>query len=125
MTEFLYKELTYKLQGCFFSVYNALGFGHKETVYQKAPEIELKKNQIVFEPQKILNIYYNKERVGNYRPDLVIDNKIIVEIKAVDFVPKDYEKQLLYYLKGTEYKLGYLVNFGNPKLYIKRFIWTP
>ena len=54
-----------------------------------------------------------------------IDNKIIVEIKAVSFMPKDYETQLTYYLKGTNYKLGFLINFGSKKLNIKRRVWTP
>lgn len=123
--KFLYEELSYKLRGCVFSVYNTLGFGHKESVYQKALADELAKMKLNFEREKTIPITYNGKQVGVYRPDFVIDNKIIVEIKAVEFMPKSYETQLVYYLKGTNYKLGFLINFGGTKLDIRRRIYTP
>ena len=67
---------------------------------------------------------YKGTDVGNYRPDLVVEDKIILELKAVEFMPKTFETQLINYLKTTGYKLGLLVNFGAPKLYIKRLVWT-
>lgn len=120
----LYSRLTYKIRGSIFNVYNVLGFGHKEGVYHKALAHELKKNNVAFEEEKSLDVTYDNTKVGTYRPDFVIDGKILIELKAVPFLPKEAETQLLYYLKGTNYKLGLLVNFGSAKLEIKRKIWT-
>lgn len=125
MSNILYSDLSYQLQGCFFKVYNTLGFGHKEVVYQRALEEELKLKYIPFQKEMPLSIIYNYKKIADYIPDLTIDNKIIVEVKALEFLPRKIMTQLIYYLKGTNYKLGYLVNFGTPKLQIIRRIWTP
>lgn len=124
-TDLLYPQLSYKLQGCFFAVYNGLGFGHKEVVYQRAIEEEMMKQHILSEKEACLPILYNNKKIAEYRPDFVIDKKIIVEIKALEFLPDKLITQLIYYLKGTNYTLGYLVNFGAPKLQIIRRVWTP
>jgi len=123
--DFLYEDLSYKIRGCAFKVYNTLGFGHKENVYQKALALEFKETGINFEKEKVLPVLYGGKKVGNYKPDFIIENKIIIEIKAVPIMPKDYETQLTYYLKGTNYKLGFLINFGSKKLDIRRRIWSP
>jgi GxxExxY protein len=120
----LYENLTYKLRGCFFNVYNELGFGHKEAVYQRALAIELDKKGISFEREKSLSIKYDGDKVGSYIPDFVVEDKIIIEVKAVEYLPAVYEQQLVRYLKATEFKLGFLVNFGAKELFIKRKIWT-
>lgn len=120
----LYADLTYRIRGAIFNVYNELGFGHKEQVYHKALISELAELKIPFEKEVALNVRYKGESVGNYRPDLVIDGKVILELKAVEFMPKVYEKQLIHYLKSTGFQLGLLVNFGGSKLYIKRLVWT-
>ena len=124
-TELLYPELSYRLQGCFFTVYNTLGFGHKEVVYERALEEELIKGNISYKKEQTLPIFYNEKKIAEYRPDFVIDDKIIVEIKALEFLPGKLVIQLIYYLKGTKYKLGYLVNFGAERLQIIRRVWTP
>lgn len=123
--DFLHENLSYKIRGCVFNVYNQLGFGHKENIYQKALALEFGKTNLNFTTEEPLPIIYQSKKVGTYRPDFVIDNKIIIEIKAVPFMPKSYETQLTYYLKGTNYKLGFIINFGSPKLDIRRRIWTP
>lgn len=123
--DFLYEDLSYKIRGCAFKIYNTLGFGHKENVYQAALEIEFEKSKINFEREKVLPVLYGGKKVGIYKPDFVIDNKIIIEMKAVPFILKNNETQLTYYLKGTNYKLGFLVNFGSQKLDIRRRVWTP
>ena len=123
--DFLHEDLSYKIRGCAFAVYNVLGFGHKEGVYQKALVLEFKKKNIPFEREKTITIRYEKERVGTYRPDFVVDGKILIELKAVPFMPKDYETQLTYYLKGSDFSLGFLINFGSTKLDIRRRVWTP
>lgn len=118
----IYKELSYKLVGCFYEVYNRLGPGHKEDIYQKALIKEFKLQNICYETKKRLKIDYKDEMVGIYEPDFIIDDKIIVELKSVLQMPKVYEKQLFYYLKGAGYRLGYLVNFGSDKIDIRRRI---
>lgn len=119
----LYEDLTYKLRGVFFRVYNTLGFGHRESVYQNALVVEFNKQKISFKEEPRLGVVYDGAKVGTYTPDFLIDDKIILEIKSAEFLTKDTEKQLIYYLKGTGYKLGLLVNFGASKLEIKRKIW--
>lgn len=120
----LYEELTFKVRRAIFNVYNTLGYGHKENVYQKALEKELKYLKIDFKSQENIDVVYRGEKVGLYRPDFIIEDKIIIEIKGIEFVPKSCEVQLFHYLKSTTYKIGFLVNFGSSKLFLKRFIWT-
>lgn len=72
-----------------------------------------------------MSIYYCGKKVGDYRPDFIVNGKIIIEIKATELTIKNYEKQLLYYLKGTNFELGLLVNFGSQPVLVKRVIWTP
>lgn len=123
-TDLLYADLTYKVRGAVFSVFNELGNGHKEQVYQRALEREFEELKIPYKKEVSLKVSYKGEAVGNYRPDFVIDDKIVVEIKAVEFMPKIFETQLVHYLKTTGFSLGLLVNFGSNRLYIKRLIWT-
>ena len=122
-TDLLYADITYKVRGAFFNVYNELGFGHKEQVYQKALVKEFTELTIPFKRELNIKVKYKGEAVGNYIPDFVIDEKIVIEIKAVEWMVKSFETQLLHYLKSTGFKLGILVNFGSPKLYIKRLIY--
>jgi len=119
---FLHEDLSYKIRGAFFNVHNTLGGGHKEIIYQKALALEFKKLGINFEREKSLTIQYDDVKVGVYRPDFVVNDNIIIEIKAVAFIPKDYEIQLLNYLKSTKLSLGFLVNFGPTKVEIRRRI---
>ena len=123
--DFLYEDLSYKIRGCAFRVYNALGFGHKENIYCEALKSEFEKGGIQLEREKALPVFYQGKKVGTYRPDFIIENKILIEIKAVSFMPQNYETQLTYYLKGTDYKLGFLINFGSRRLDIRRRVWTP
>ena len=120
----VYPDLSYKVRGCFFNVHNELGFGHKEVIYQRALAEELHKNALRYVREKSLPIKYNSKKIGEYRPDFLVENKIIVEVKAVEYMPRVYEKQLTYYLKSTSIVLGFLVNFGSPKLEIVRRVWS-
>lgn len=119
----LYEGLTYKVRGAIFEVYNSLGYGHKEMVYQKALSIAFKQKEINFIGQPKLKVKYQNIEVGEYVPDFLVDNKLIIEIKSLEFVPKEADRQLLFYLKGTGYFLGLLVNFGKNKLDIRRKVW--
>ncbi|MDP2923721.1 MAG: GxxExxY protein [Candidatus Omnitrophota bacterium] len=116
----LYKDLAYKIVGCFYEVYNQLGPAHKEQIYHKALTFEFKSKEVPFTEKKRLKVKYKDQEIGIYEPDFIIDDKIIIEIKSVLNMPTVFEKQLYYYLEGTAYKLGYLVNFGSDKLDIKR-----
>lgn len=108
----LYKDLVYKIQGILFEVYKTLGSGFKESIYQNAIEEELIKQKISYKREPSLKINYKDKVVGLYRPDFIIDEKVLLEIKAVPEVLVYFEIQLFNYLKATKYKLGLLVNFG-------------
>ncbi len=118
--EIIYKELSYALVGCFYKVFNALGPGHKEAIYQNALSIEFDKQKIKFTAKKKIPLLYEGRKIGVYEPDFIIEDSTIVEIKSVSILLKVFEKQLFYYLKASEYRLGYLVNFGTEKIEIKR-----
>ena len=119
-----YSEDTRKIIDCAFSVANYLGHGFLEAVYQKCLEIELTSAGIPFESQKDLRIYYKGEDIGlKYRADIVVDNKIIIELKAKDKLKSEDEGQIIHYLRATGYKLGLLINFGHKRrMEIRRFI---
>lgn len=119
----VYENLTYKIRGILFNVYNKLGPAHKENIYGNALEEEFKKNNIPYEREKTIDIIYDNKKIGIYKPDFIIDNKIILEIKALTSIGKLEEKQMWRYLKGSNYRLALLVNFGTEKLDIKRIIY--
>lgn len=121
--ELLYGDLTFKIRGAIFSVKKKLGLGHKEIIYQKALEEEFATIGINFEKEKIINIFYNNKKVGVYRPDFLIDNNIILELKSLPYIGRNEERQIWNYLKGSDYKLALLVNFGNKDIEIKRIIY--
>jgi len=121
--DLLYKDLADKIVGCFYEAYNTLGPAHEEQIHQKALVLEFKSKEIFFNDKKRLKIKYKGEEIGIYQPDFIIEDKIIIEIKSLPFLPMVSEKQLYYYLRGTDYKLGYLVNFGTEKLDIRRRIY--
>lgn len=112
-TKLLYEELTYKIRGCVFAVYKELGNGHKEKVYQGALAKELTDQKVKFIGEKRIEVKYKEKRVGVYVPDFLIENCVIVEIKAKPFLHTDDIRQFWQYLRGTEYKVGLLINFGS------------
>lgn len=124
--ELLYKDLSYQIQGAAIEVRKDFGSGHKESIYQNALAEELKSRNINFEREQNIKIYSPKTHkvIGYYKPDFVIDNKVIVELKAVENIPKIFVDQLYDYLRNSEYELGYFINFASPKLYMKRIIFT-
>jgi len=113
--DLLYKDLVYKIQGVLFEIYKTIGAGFKESIYQNAIEKELNIQEIRFEKERSLKIKYKEKLVGTYRPDFIVEDKVILEIKAVPEMPTYFEVQLFNYLKATDYKLGLLVNFGSEK----------
>ena len=115
-------DITYKIRAAIFEVNRILGAGFLEKVYENALLIELKKRGLYAKAQVPINISYKGEIVGEYFADIVVENKVIIELKAVESILKIHEAQLLNYLKATGYKIGLLVNFTHPKAEIKRFV---
>ncbi len=123
MTEILHKELSESILKVFYDVYNELGYGFLEKVYQNAMYLELKSQGFKVEPQKQIKIYYKNELVGVFFADLLINDLIILELKACDSLVKAHYVQTLNYLKATNIEIGLLLNFGE-RPEIKRLIFT-
>jgi len=126
LVNLLHKDLSYKIQGIAFEVRKNFGLGHKEQIYQEAFEEELKTRGISYKREKTIKVFSPKtgKFIGLYRPDFIVDKKIIVELKTYKFVPKQEIRKIYDYLRNSNYELGYLINFASPKLYIKRIIFT-
>ncbi len=117
----LYKhsDLTEKIIGAFYNVYSVLGYGFLENVYAKALMIELQQRGMAVKNEFPINVYYAGQQVGEYYADLIVDDLVILEIKAKKSLVDEHEAQLLNYLKATPYEVGLLLNFG-PKPETKR-----
>ena len=121
--DFLYEEESYKIRGAAFEVWKTFRGIFKEKIVDRALKRELENRGLKVENQKKINIYYKDEKVGIYVPDFVINDKILIEIKAKSFLTKEDERQFWYYLMGSQYRLGFLINFGSEKLEIRRRIY--
>ncbi len=120
--DFKYKELTEKIIKIFYKVYNKLGYGFLEKVYENALMIELEKEKISAVSQFPRKVQYEGETIGEYFADILVDNKVIVEIKAAKGLVEENEAQLLNYLKATDMEVGVLLNFGlKPEIRRKAF----
>ena len=108
----LYEELTKEIINAFYEVHNVLGFGFLEQVYQNALYKELKRRGLKCETQKPIKVYYKGELVGNYIADMVFDDLVILELKAISALCPEHEWQLVNYLNATGLKVGLLLNFG-------------
>ena len=118
----LYEELSNQIVGCFIKVHNELGCGLLESCYHNALYFELKSVGLSVGYNVPLNVFYQKQQVGEFYADLVVNNKIIIEIKAVKALGPSHEAQLLNYLHITGCRLGYLVNFQGQRAVWKRFV---
>jgi len=121
--ELLYKDLTDRIIKCFYEVYNQLGYGFLEKVYHRAMLIELKSEDLSVEDQPSIKVFYKDEEVGDFYADIIVDNKIILELKAAEQLVEEHECQLINYLKATDIEVGLLLNFGK-KPEIRRKIFT-
>ncbi len=119
-TEIKYKELTEKIIGCAYRVYNKMGYGFLESVYEKCLLIELRKVGLHAESQKPITVYYDDEVVGEFIADIIVENTIILELKSVRRVLRAHEVQLVNYLVATGKSVGLVLNFGEHKVEIKR-----
>jgi GxxExxY protein len=122
MSHLIYEELSYKILQLAFSVHNVLGPGLLESAYEGAFCVELTRASIPFDRQKVYPLCYKGEYIGGYIADLVVDDKIIIELKSVSRLMPVMEAQLLNYLKLSKVPVGYLMNFNSIRLEWKRFV---
>ncbi len=118
--ELLHKELTGEILKLFYEVYNELGYGFLERVYQNAMYYELKSNGFKVEAQKRIMVTYKDIVVGDYFADLIIEDCVILELKAVEHMTKDHHSQLINYLRATDCEVGLLLNFGKKPEFIRK-----
>ena len=123
MEKYLHRGLTVKIIQVFYKVYSTLGFGFLEKVYENALKIELEALRFFIERQKPISVYYSGNLVWEYFADLIVNRKVILELKAAECLVKEYELQLINYLKATDIEIGLLLNFGK-KPEIRRKIFT-
>ncbi|MEW6607040.1 MAG: GxxExxY protein [bacterium] len=119
---FKYKEITYQILNAAFEVHNILGCGFLEKVYENSVVCELRLKRMKLEAQKRIEIFYKGKEVGIYVADLIVEDKVIVEVKAVDEISKIHKAQLLNYLKATGYEVGLILNFAKTKLEYERLV---
>ena len=122
MAEGKHADLTEKIIGAFYKVYNTLGYGFSEKVYENALAHELRKLGLKVEQQARILVYYDGETAGEYFADILVNSAVIVELKAARQLADEHEAQLLNYLKATTIEVGLLLNFG-PKADIKRKVY--
>jgi GxxExxY protein len=119
----IHQETTSEIISCFYKVYNTLGFGFLEKVYENALYLELKNHGLICSKQVPITVFYNENAVGDYYADIIVDDKIIIELKAAETLVEEHELQLINYLKATKIEIGLLLNFGKQPQ-IKRKILT-
>ena len=115
-----HEELTHKIIGCAYKVFNTLGFGYLESVYRKAMVIELSKDGLNVEEEKTLQVLYDDIVVGNFSADLFVEDMVVVELKSVQNTVEAHEVQLVNYLNGLKKEIGLLINFGPSGVQVKR-----
>jgi GxxExxY protein len=115
-----YEEITEKIIGCAYRVYNNMGYGFLESVYERCLLIEFKKVDLKYDEQIAIRVYYDNEPVGEFIADLLVENTVIVELKSVRRIVIAHEIQLVNYLVATKKDVGLLLNFGETKVQVKR-----
>jgi len=122
MELFLFEEITHKIIGAAFNVYKELCYGFLEKVYENSLLIELRLKGLKAENQQPIRIFYKGETVGDYIADILVEEKVIVELKAEKEYNPKHEAQLINYLRATKLKVGLLINFGSNKCKPKRIV---
>ena len=121
-SEFLYSDITYKIRGACFKIWKEFRGAFKEKVIERALAKELQNQGLTVDTQKQISVFYDNETIGKYVPDMIVNDKVLVELKSKTFLTKEDEKQFWLYLKGSRYRLGLLINFGK-KLEIRRKVY--
>ena len=121
-TNIIYRDLSYLIMGAIFEVHKELGPGFLEAVYEKALIEEFTKKAIKVETQRIIDVIYKGKKIGVHRPDMVVEGKVVVELKTVERFSTYHTAQMLSYLKASGHKLGILVNFSKAKVEYGRIV---
>jgi len=116
MGKLIYPELSHRIMGCAFEVHKILGPGFAEGIYEEALAYELSLQNIPFRRQETINVTYKNQIIGSHRLDIIVDDKIILELKSVSELNDLFKQQLLSYLRTSEIRLGILINFGAPSV---------
>jgi GxxExxY protein len=119
-----HEELTKIIIGCAYTVYNKMGFGYLESVYEKCLLIELKKAGLKVESQGSINVFYDDELVGEFFADVIVEDTIILELKSARRIAQAHEVQIVNYLTSTKKEVGLVLNFGPEKVDVKRKVRT-
>lgn len=123
MAELLFKDESYKIIGSCMKVHSILGSGFSESVYQEALSMQFTKDEIPFQREKLLEVYFDNEKLKkHFKADFICFESIIIELKASSYIHYDNIEQTRNYLKSTKFKLGLLVNFGEKSLVYKRVL---
>ena len=121
---FKYSDITNKIIKAYYNVYNKLGFGFLEKVYENAMMIELKKIGLKCENQVQIKVYYDEETIGNYYADIMVEKVVIIELKATESICEEHKIQLVNYLKATDVEVGLLLNFGKKAEFRRKVLTT-
>jgi len=121
-TNIIYSDLSYEIMGAILEVHKTLGPGFLESIYEKALIEEFKKKALKVETQKLTDVIYKGKKIGVHRLDLVVESKVVVELKTVERFSTHHTAQLLSYLKASGYKLDILVNFSKTKVEYRRVV---
>lgn len=117
----IFEDLTGKILGCCFEVSNELGIGFSEEVYEKSLMVALRHKGLEAQRQVEINVFFRGEKVGTFYADVIVEGKIILELKAVTSLINAHTAQLLNYLKASNLQVGLLINFGNTKVEHRRY----
>ncbi len=123
MDNYKYSDITSKIIKAYYNVFNKLGYGFLEKVYENSMMIELKEMNLKCEKQVPIKVFYNEKVIGDYYADIVVEDRVIIELKAAESLCEKHEIQLVNYLKATEMEVGLLLNFGK-KAEFKRKVLT-
>ena len=118
------QELTRQIIGCAYAVYNQLGSGFLESVYQRSLLIELQKTGLTAQIESPIRVHYDGQLVGEFRADLIVHKRVIVELKAIEILNKAHEVQVVNYLRATGIEVGLLLNFGPSEVQVRRLTKT-
>ena len=118
----VYRDLSYQIMAAIFEVHKELGPGYLESVYEKALLLELTSRGMNVDVQKVFDLTYKGQKVGNHRLDIIVEDKIVLELKTVERFAPIHTAQVLSYLKASGYRLGILVNFSKAKVEYRRVV---
>lgn len=121
-TNIIYRDLSYQIMGAIFEVHKELGLGFLESVYKKALLLELTGRGMKVDEEKVFALIYKGKKVGTHRLDLIVEDRIVVELKTVERFAPHHTAQLLSYLKASGHRLGILVNFSKSKVESRRVV---